>query len=47
MGYAIQSGIFNFGHIKIRKEQYGKYHLISNDSNNRILCNLTMNLIPK
>ena len=50
MRYAIQSKPYlNFGHIKIRKEQEDKYHFISDiiDSNNKILSNLTINLIPK
>ncbi len=44
-----QTTILNLGHIKIRKEQKNKYHFLSNviDSNNRILSNLTINLIPK
>jgi hypothetical protein len=50
MRYAILSKPYlNFGHIKIRKEQEDKYHFISDIiySNNRILSNLTINLIPK
>lgn len=44
-----ESALFNFGHIKIEKEKYGKYHFIYNviDSNNRIRPNSTINLIPK
>ena len=44
-----QSAIFIFGHIKIRTEQDDKYRFISDviDSDNRILSNLTINLIPK
>jgi hypothetical protein len=47
--YTIKSVIFNFGHIITGKEQDGKHRFISDvgDSNNRILFNLTINLIPK
>ncbi len=42
-----ESALFNFGHIKIEKDD--KYHFIYNiiDSNNRIRPNSTINLIPK
>ena len=45
----IQSLILNFGNIKIKKEQEDKYHVTSHviDYNNRILSDLTINLIPK
>lgn len=44
-----ESALFNFGHIKIEKEQDDKYHFIYDviDSNNRIRPNSTINLIPK
>ena len=47
--YTVKVLLFNFGHIKIEKEKYGKYHFIYNviDSNNRIRPNSTINLIPK
>ena len=46
--YTIKA-LFEFGHITIRKEQEDKYHFISDIiySNNKILSNLTINLIPK
>ena len=44
-----ESALFNFGHIKIEKEQDDKYHFIYDviNSNNRIRTDSTLNLIPK